>query len=89
MFDGILRNIFGAPNALQFSTAEAISLASTDYTTEPFFALYVGTSGAVKVDMHKGATGVTFAGMPAGLTPLLVTKVYKVGTDATNLIALR
>src|SRR6185369_11364347 len=47
-------------------------------------ALYVGVAGDVKVDMAGGQT-VTFKALAQGIHPLAVTKVYKIGTAATDL----
>jgi hypothetical protein len=84
-----IRNNFGRLNQLQFSSATAVSLSSTDYAPGDAFNVYIGVTGAIKVDMADGDAGVIFAGMPVGLTPLIVTKIYKIGTDATSIIALR
>lgn len=49
--------------------------------------LYVGGTGNIKIDMPN-ATGVTFAGVAAGILPVQVTKVYQTGTTATSVVAL-
>jgi len=60
---------------------------STDLAKVPA-SLYVGSTGDVKVDMLNGGT-VTFVNVPDGtFLPILVTRVYATGTDATNIIAL-
>lgn len=52
-------------------------------------ALYVGTTGSVKVKMGDG-NDQTFVAVPAGtLLPIKVTKVYSTGTTASNIIALK
>lgn len=52
-------------------------------------ALWIGGAGSgnLKVDMANGDT-VTFAGVPVGLFPIAVTRVYATGTDVTNIVAL-
>lgn len=71
-----------------FRNAAAVDLTTTDasYAATPR-SLYVGVSGDVKVDMVGGGT-VTFKAAPAGVLPAQVTKVYKTGTTATDLLAL-
>lgn len=54
--------------------------------------LYVGGTGAVKVDTIGGDT-LTFSGVPAGQylgapCPIRVKKVYATGTTATNMVAV-
>jgi hypothetical protein len=69
--------------------SEAVSLASADYV--PATArrrLYVGGTGNVKVDTAGGETGITFNAVPVGFLDLHVTRIYKTGTTATNLVAL-
>lgn len=51
-------------------------------------ALYVGGTGAVKVDMAGGGS-VTFSAVPAGaVLPVQAVRVYATGTTATNVVAL-
>ena len=49
--------------------------------------LYIGISGDIKVDLADGGT-VTFSNYPVGFLPAVVTKVYKIGTTADDIIAL-
>lgn len=85
----------------QFYDAEAVSLASTDWlagtaVTSQAVArgVYIGGAGNLKVDLagvpgQTGQTGVTFTGVLVGTTLQIdITKIYKVGTTATNLVAL-
>ena len=88
-FDNIIHanlNVHHPPNMA------AISLASVDYVNTAGtygFKVFVGVSGDVKVDGFKSGSGVTFTAAPAGYClPGLFSKVYKVGTDATNLTAV-
>lgn len=71
---------------------EAVDLASTDWTPSAAFgpearALCVGGAGTVKVDGADYGTGVTLT-LTAGEHAISVTKVYKVGTTATGIVAL-
>jgi hypothetical protein len=68
--------------AVDLSAADAV-LAS------PCRCLYVGVAGDVKVDMLGSGQAITFKAAPVGLLNVRATKVYKVGTTATNLVALR
>jgi hypothetical protein len=52
-------------------------------------ALWIGTGGNLKVDFAKGGTE-TFYNVPSGfLLPVMVSRVYSVGTTASNILALR
>lgn len=54
----------------------------------PTRAIYVGSTGNVKVDFVDGTT-VTFSSVSAGtLLPIRVNKIYSTGTTATDIIAL-
>lgn len=89
------KQILGAAVAVG---AEAVSLASTDWTpglktpddktTLVPRALYVGVAGDVKVDMADGTTAIIFSNAPVGVLPISITKIYKIGTAATNIVAL-
>ena len=80
-------NKSGLVNSLQPSRVEAVSLASTDATFSEARLLYVGVTGDVKVDGFSSGT-VTLKAHPVGYVPILVKKVYKIGTDATDIISL-
>lgn len=69
---------------------QAIDLTTTDWTnTRGTQAIYVGGAGNLKVDFINGGVGVTITGVLAGVEYYFgVTKVYKTGTTATNLVAL-
>lgn len=49
--------------------------------------LYVGGTGALKVDMLDGST-VTFSAVPVGELNVSVKRVYLIGTTATNIVAI-
>ena len=73
---------------LQAESAASVDISSTDYTSQIGANLYVGTGGDVKVDMFKSGT-VTFSNVQDGsYLPIKVTKVYKTGTTASDMLAL-
>ncbi len=50
-------------------------------------AVYIGTSGDLKVDMADNTT-ITLSNVSAGYPqPLQVTRIYADGTTATNIVA--
>lgn len=59
---------------------------STDLTTSTR-ALFIGTSGNLKVDMVGGET-VTFSSVPAGVFPVRVKRVHSTGTTASGIVAM-
>lgn len=67
--------------------AAAVSPSNTvDLTTIPR-CLLIGTGGALKVDTRGGETGITLQ-VQAGILPLRVTRIYAMGTTATDIVAL-
>lgn len=66
-----------------------VDLTSTDQTlTKQTRKLFIGGAGTLKVTMASGKT-LTFTGVLAGsYLDLAVTKVFKTGTTATNIVAL-
>ena len=68
---------------------EVIDISAADHScTQMTRAIYVGTSGAVKVDM-RGGTALTFTNVQDGtVLPVRVSKVYQTGTTASNMVAL-
>lgn len=71
---------------------EAVAINTTvadhDLGTTPSRGLYVGGAGDVKVEMAKAGT-VTFKTVPAGfILPIQVSKVYKDGTSATDIVSI-
>jgi hypothetical protein len=71
--------------------AAAVDLSSADYTAPGGVrGIYVGVSGDVKVDLVDGSTGITFVSLAAGVEhAIAVTKIYKTGTTATSVLALK
>lgn len=71
-------------------SSAAVDLTSTDATlSPPCRGIYVGVTGDVKVDHPDGSTS-TFTALAAGIChPIAAKKIYKVGTSATSILALR
>lgn len=72
---------------------EAVDLSSTDWTPSSNFgtearSLFIGTAGNVKVDGADYGTGVTFKVQDGQELHVAVTKVYKTGTTATDIVAI-
>ncbi len=84
----ILRNDRGIYYSLAFSSVTPVDLSSanTEFTVPA--QLYIGETGDIKVDTPE-STGVTLKTVPVGILPIIVTKVYKTGTSAGEIIALR
>ena len=76
-------------SALDSPAAHAASVTPNDSTdlTASSRALYIGTSGDVKVTTVGGET-VTFASVPVGVLPVRVQRVWATGTDASDIIAI-
>lgn len=67
--------------------AAAITPDDDNDLDTPTRAIYIGTSGDVKVDLVDSGT-VTFANVPIGILPVQAKRVYDTGTGASNLVAL-
>lgn len=78
-------------NTKNFRFAEAVVLSSADHVCKYNSCIYVGTGGAgsvIKVTT-VGGQDVVFTSVPSGtLLPILCTKVWKIGTDTSNMVAL-
>tara|TARA_R110001592_G_scaffold134713_1_gene350562 strand:+ start:110 stop:1105 length:996 start_codon:yes stop_codon:yes gene_type:complete len=74
-----------------YDTALAVTPSDgSDLTGEPFFAVYVGTGGNLKVDMADGGSAVTLSNVASGqLLPIMVERIYATGTTASNIIAFK
>lgn len=70
-----------------YQNAAVVAPSDTANLSPIAWALYIGTGGTLKVDTLGGQIGVALT-VPAGLFPLMVTKVYATGTAATGIIAL-
>jgi hypothetical protein len=84
----ILRNDRGVYYSLAFSSITSVDLSSADVEFTVPAQLYIGTAGDIKIDTPE-STGVTLKNVPLGILPIIVTKVYKIGTVAQEIIALR
>lgn len=80
----------GLSTDLSFNNGESVDTTLSDhiithgYTT----ALYIGSSGSIKVRMLE-ETDLVFARVVSGtFLPLCVTKIYSTGTTASDIIAL-
>ena len=51
-------------------------------------AVYIGTSGDLKVDMVGGNTAVVFTALPVGIMPIRVSRIYSTDTPADNIVSL-
>ena len=69
-----------------YQAADVTPSDVTDLTTDAR-ALYVGTSGDVRVTTSGGDT-VTFRNVPVGVLPVRIRRVYAVGTTATDMVAV-
>ena len=74
-----------------YDTALAVTPSDgSDLSGEPFFAVYVGTGGDLKVDMSDGGSAVTLSNVASGqLLPIMVERIYSTGTTASNIIAFK
>jgi len=67
----------------------AVDISVNDATIQRCKRLYIGVGGDVKVDLEGGGTGLTFKNVPSGSYLFeKVSKVYKTGTTATDIIAI-
>ena len=74
-----------------YDTALAVTPSDgSDLTGEPFFALFIGVGGDVKVDMASGTGTVVLKNCASGqILPLMVERVYSTDTTATDIIAFK
>ena len=63
---------------------------SNDLANEPFYAVWVGTGGNLRVDMCSGTGTVTLNNVASGqLLPIMVERIYATGTTASNIIVFK
>lgn len=74
-----------------YDTALAVTPHDTnDLSGEPYFAVWVGTGGNLKVDMSSGTGTVTLNNCASGqLIPIMVERIYATGTTASNIIVFK
>lgn len=71
-----------------YTEAAAVTPHDTNELTHVTRALWVGSAGALAVEMANGED-VIFGAVPAGsLIPVRVKKVLDTGTDADDIVAL-
>ena len=71
------------------SFAESVSNSDTVDLSEEKAELYIGTGGHIKVNLFGGST-VTLKNVPSGtfLQGIFVTRVYRTGTTARDIVAI-
>lgn len=63
---------------------------STDYSDDPFRAVWVGGAGNIAVIAENDTAAVTISGVQAGtLLPISVTKIMSTNTTATLIVGVR
>ncbi len=68
--------------------ARSVTLSDTELVPNGVCrALYVGTTGDVKVTTADD-TDVTFTAVPVGILPVQAKRVFSTGTTASNIVAL-
>ncbi len=77
----------GRDRSQPYDSAAAVTPNDSADLTYVTRALYVGTAGALKVDMSDGST-VTFGNVGVGELKVRVKRVYSTGTAASNIVAL-
>jgi hypothetical protein len=75
---------------LQASNGFAVTPSDTAKlgTNPEGYALYVGVTGNIVVDLISSGTQITFSNVPVGFFPVMVSKVWATNTTATNMVAL-
>ena len=72
-----------------YGRAAAVTPHDTNDLSTPCDALWVGGTGAIKVDTAGGDFAVTITAVPAGATiPIRCTRVYNTDTTATAIVAM-
>jgi hypothetical protein len=74
-----------------YDTALAVTPSDgSDLSGEPYYAVWVGTGGNLKVDMADGGAAVTLSNCASGqLIPIMVERIYSTGTTASNIIVFK
>ena len=74
-----------------YDTAQDVTPHDTnDLANEPFYAVWVGTGGNLRVDMCSGTGTVTLNNVASGqLLPIMVERIYATGTTASNIIVFK
>ena len=76
---------------LFYDTALAVTPSDgSDLSGEPYYAVWVGTGGNLKVVMADGGTPVTLNNCASGqLIPIMVERIYSTGTTASDIIVFK
>jgi len=76
---------------LFYDTALAVTPSDVaDLSGEPYYAVWVGTGGDLKVDMADGGAAVILSNCASGqLIPIMVERIYATDTTASNIIAFK
>jgi len=76
---------------LFYDTALAVTPSDgSDLSGEPYYAVWVGTGGNLKVDMSSGTGTVTLNNVASGqLIPIMVERIYSTGTTASDIIVFK
>ena len=69
-----------------YSNARSVVPSDTSGLGFTASALGIAVGGTITVDTAGGSTNVQLT-LPAGVTPIRVTKVYSTGTAATGIVA--
>lgn len=76
-------------NPMFASATSGAAVTPSDATTVSYMALWIGGAGTgqLTVDLLNGDT-VTFTGVPVGVMPIAVSKVYSTGTGVTGIVGM-
>jgi len=74
---------------VSFQNAASVTPNDSTDLSNAASALWIGSTGNIKVDLKSNGTGITFNALTAGyLLRARVKKVYATGTTASSIIAL-
>ena len=68
---------------------DAAAVTPDDTATLTADALFVGSAGDIQVDMKNGQAAVLLTGVPVGVLPIQVSRVYSSNLTAGDIVALR
>lgn len=72
-----------------YAHAAAVSPSDSNDLATVSSALFVGSGGAITINMFGGESSVTFAAVPSGTTiQVRATRVLSGGTSASSIVAL-
>jgi len=73
---------------VSFQNAAAVTPSDTVNLSNTASALWIGSTGNIKVDLEGVGDGITFNALPVGLFRARITRVYATGTTASNIISM-